>query len=148
MTIFDPRLWLTVALALALAFAAGFYKGDTHGKELVRAEWTAATAQANAEARTLEQRRQRRADEAAGLAATREVGIRADADRARRAAGGLRNDLDAIQRASADSLATATNAVRALGNVFEQCSAEYQRVAEAADRATSEAVTLRQAWPQ
>jgi hypothetical protein len=141
----SPRLWIGLALVAALAFS--HFTVYRKGANNVRLEWQAAVSAANSDARRLEQQRQRRADEADLLWSVRERGIRADADRARSAADGLRGDLDAIERASADSLAAANNAVRVLGDVFEQCSKEYLDLAREADRATSEALMLRQAWP-
>jgi hypothetical protein len=142
----SPRLWLALILAGAVAFAGFFlYRTGRHHERLVH---QAAQAEANREALRLERARQSRVDESVLLAASREARIRADSAGARRELDGLRGDLDAIQRASAESLATANNAVRALGDVFEQCSREYQAVAEEADRATSEVKTLRDAWPK
>lgn len=142
----SPRLWIAAALVAALAFShfAAFRKGKAN----VRLEWTASVAAANEEARRMEQARQSRVDEAGRAAATRETRLRADIAGAARERDGLRGDLDAIQRASADSIAAANNAVRTLGDVLEQCSREYLSVAEAADRATSEVKQLREAWPQ
>lgn len=147
LSLLDPRLWLATALALALSFGAGYFKGFRHADKQVRLEWTAAVASANAEARQLEQARQRRADEAAKLGAAREAGIRADAARARGSVDGLRGDLAAL-RARAQSLTAALDALSAVGDVLQSCGAEYQRVAEQADRAFSEVRTLREAWPK
>lgn len=142
----NPRVWIALALAGLLAFS--HFTAYRKGKANVRMEWTASIAEANDEARRLERARQRRADESAQAAATREARIRADAARATDAVRGLRGDIESLQRASSDSLTAANNATRVLGDVLQSCTAEYQRVAEDADRATSEALSLRQAWPQ
>jgi phosphoenolpyruvate-protein kinase (PTS system EI component) len=144
--LFNPRVLIVLAVLAGLAFShlTAYRKGASN----VRAEWSEAVSVANKEARALERARQRRADESAALAVARQSRIAADAARLRRESVGLRNDLDAIQRASAESLATANNAVRALGDVFEQCVREYSSVAEEADRATSEVKQLRDAWPK
>lgn len=140
------RLWVLVGL-LALG-PIGYMKGRHDGKRSVQADWQSSVAAANAEARHLEQERQRRSDEAGRLAATREAGIRADADRARGSADGLRDDLDATKRFSQESRAASDATVSALADVFGQCSRAYSELAQEADRATSEALTLRQAWPK
>lgn len=147
-SLLDPRMWLALGLALVLSFGAGFWKGNTHGAKTVRAEWLAATATANQEARALENARQRRADEAGRLAAARQARIRALAAGARRDADSLRDTVSAVQRHAEESRAAAGNAVRALADVFGSCVREYQSVAEEADRATSEVKTLRDAWPR
>src|SRR4051812_26458312 len=96
------RLWLLVGL-LALG-PIGYLKGRGDGKELVRAEWLSAKAQADAEARSLEQRRQRRADEAANLTAAARRDDRDRAASADRRIAGMRGTLDATERNAAQSL--------------------------------------------
>ena len=137
-----------IALALVGALAFSHFSVYRWGKNNVRLEWTASIAAANAESRKLEQQRQRRADEAQGLAANRSRVLAADARNARAVAGGLRDTLDATERAARDSHDTANNAVRALSELLGSCTAEYLIVAEEADRATSEVKTLRDAWPK
>jgi hypothetical protein len=145
---FTKYLYLGAALALAAVLSFTHFTAYRAGKGVIRAEWTASVAQANKELRALENRRQDRADEAAGLAATRQARIVADAAGARRESAGLRDDLNAVQRHAAQSLAAATVTVAALSSVFEECTRRYLDVAEAADRATSDALTLQQAWPE
>ena len=149
-SLLSPRLLIALVLVAVLGVShfSMYRKGRGDGRQAIQNEIQAQTIAATAEARRLEQKRQDAADGAARLAAQREAGIRADAARALRSVDGLRNDLDAIQRASADSLATANAAVRTLGDVLQSCTAESQRVAEEADLATSEALELRQAWPK
>jgi hypothetical protein len=144
MLLLDWRFWAAVALAAA----GGYFTGRHDGTTIERATWQEAAAQANADARRLEQRRQDRADEAARLAAAREDRIRADAARARSESDGLRDTLDAVERASAQSFDAARKSVAALRDVFEQCSREYQSLAETADRHASDSLKLQQAWPQ
>jgi chromosome segregation ATPase len=143
LSLLDPRVWLFVAAV----GAAGYLKGCHDGKGLEKNAHAADQADANREALRLERARQSRVDESVRLAGAREARLRTDIAGAARELDGLRGDLDAIQRASAESLAAANNAVRALGDVFEQCSREYQAVAAEADRAASEVKTLRDAWP-
>jgi hypothetical protein len=140
------RLWL--AGILLVSYPAMYLKGRHDGKQVQQQLTASAIEKANAEVRRVNELRQDRVDEAAKLAAARELRIRADADRARSDVRGLRDTLDAVERASESSIAASNNAVRALGNVVESCSSQYQRVAEEADRATSEAMTLRRSWPK
>lgn len=141
----NPRVWIALALAAALGFS--HFTAYKRGKQNVRNEHMVATAAANAEANRLERARQSKADEAARTAAARQARIAADAASARNAASGLRDDVRALQQSSSQSLSAANNATRVLGDVLQSCTAEYQRMAEEADRATSEALNLRQAWP-
>lgn len=78
----------------------------------------------------------------------RETALRRDAAASGRAAGGLRDDLNAL-RAALPSLAPASCIERtnAVADVLATCSDEYRSVAEAADRHASDAKTLIDAWP-
>lgn len=150
----SPRLWIALALAAALAFTHGMaYRS---GRAAVRTAWDAekaqqvlALAEATAAARTREQNLQRTKDEAVNAAAQREKTLRADAGRARSERDGLRSDLATaranLSSASPDSL---RKRVTAAEDVFEQCVREYSGLAEEADRQSSDAVMLRQAWPK
>lgn len=142
----NPRVWIALAIAAALAFS--HFTIYRKGQANVRNEWAVSVANANAEAMRLERARQRRADESAGLAAAREAGIRVAAARAADSVRGLRGDIESLQRASSESLSAANNAARVLGDVLQSCTEAYRSVAEDADRATSEALMLRQAWPK
>jgi hypothetical protein len=142
----NPRLWIAAALVAILAFT--HFTAYRTGRAHVRNEWQAATAAANIEARALEQQRQRRADEAAALAAARTTRIAADAARARGESAGLRDDLSAVRLHAAQSIAAATATVAALSAVFESCTSEYLDVAQAADGHASDSLTLQQAWPK
>lgn len=53
LALLSPRVWIAVALAIALA--AGYWKAYTSGKQAVQLEWDAATAQATAAALAAEQ---------------------------------------------------------------------------------------------
>lgn len=142
----NPRFLIGLALVAALAFS--HFTVYRKGRNDVRLEWTASVAQANADARKMEQRRQDRADEAGRLAATREAGLRADADRARGAVGGLLNATEFAERVAAESGAAAQQARRAFRVVVDQCGARLGEVAGDADLARSEAQQLRDAWPR
>jgi hypothetical protein len=142
----NPRLWIALALAGLLAFS--HFTAYRKGKANVRTEWTAAVATANAEARRLEQARQRRADEAAQMAAAREGRIRADAAGARRESDGLRDDLSATREHARQSLDACTVSLAAAADVFQSCASRYSELAEDADRHASDSLKLQQAWPK
>lgn len=140
------RIWVALALAGLLAFShLTVYRKGLHDEH---AKWDAAVATANAEARRLEQARQRRADEAAALAAERESRIRADADGARKSADSLRDAAGAALQYASESRAAAERVADTATGLLGRCAAEYVRMGEAAARADSEARQLRQAWPR
>lgn len=147
MSILDPRLWIAALLALALSFGAGYFKGNTNARKVSELDHVAAVAAANEDARRLERARQSRADQAAAIAASREAGIRAAADRVRSERDGLRDDLGAALDFAAESHAAAQRVASVAAGLLGRCTAEYQRVAEEADRADNEARQLRHAWP-
>ena len=142
----SPRLWIAAALVAALAFS--HFAAYRKGKSDVRAEWAAAVAAANQEARKLEQSRQRRADEAAQLAAAREARLRTDAAHAADSLRGLRDDLNTARLFAAQSRAAAEQTAFLATELLDRCSARYIGVAEAAQRADTEARELRQGWPK
>lgn len=148
MSLFDPRIWGAFILAAALSSIASYFKGshDAHKRDAL--ELAAHTAEANREARKNEQLRQDRVDDAAKSAAARERRILADAARNRGELDGLRGDLDALQRAGAESLAAANKTVRVTSGLLATCASRYSAVAEDAARADAEARELRAAWPQ
>jgi len=155
-------LQLTAAVALAAA-VAGF--GAGWGAQGVRAERTVAqqaAKHADAMRKDAEEDRQaaqevlrranlltEKADEAQRNAEARAAVHKRAADSALRELAGLRTDLASvpgrIQLASREAVnqyaATATA-------VFEQCTARYQRLAEAADGHASDVQTLTEGWPR
>lgn len=146
-SIFDPRLWIAALLALTASFGAGYFKGNINGRKASELAHAAALAAANEDSRRLERARQSRADQAASIAAGREAGIRAAADRARRDADGLRGDLSAALDFAAESHASAQRVAGVAAELLGTCSRRYSDLAQEADRADSEARQLRDAWP-
>lgn len=142
----NPRVLIALAIVAALAFShlMAYRKGSAN----VKAEWTLSVANANAEARQLERARQRFADEAGRMAATRAARDRAALDGARTERDGMHNTLDAIERVSKESHDAATKHVATLRTVLDRCTAEYLRVAEAAAGHASDSLTYQQAWPK
>ena len=140
------RLWVLVGV-LAL-FPLTYLKGRTDGKKVVRNEWQVATAQANQDARKIEQRRQDRADEAGQLSAKRVAVIRADADRARNDAVGLRGELEATRQYAAKSSEAAAKSVATLSAVLEECSRRFVGMAEAAAGHANDSLMYQESWPK
>ncbi|MBA3773843.1 MAG: hypothetical protein H0X13_15535 [Ramlibacter sp.] len=145
MALLNWRVWLALALAGALAFS--HFTAYRSGKSNVRNEWKAAVAAANTEARSLEQQRQRRADEAGRLAAAREAGLRADAARAGSAVGGLRGAI-AARRLAEESRAAAIERADTAEKLLIESAAAHQELARAADGHASDVRTLIDAWPK
>lgn len=144
----NPTLWLVALAILAGSSGLSYFKGRTNGIQVCEARHAAATVLANDEARKLEQARQRRADEAAKLGAAREARIRASAASAARAVGGLRDDLRTARDYAAQSRAAAERVANVATDLLGRCAERYSGVAEAAQRADSEARELRDAWPK
>lgn len=135
---------LVLVAVLAFSHLTAYRKGK-HDEKLVH---VAAVAAANEDARRLENARQSRADQAASIAAGREAGIRAAADRARGERDGLQHDLSAALDFAAESHSAAQQVAGRAAAVVEACSRALVGVAEYADRADGEARELRQAWPE
>jgi len=156
-----PTLYLkagAAALALALAFGAGWmtqsWRKDgeiqslqlRHQRELTASEQQARLAEMLA--RSTEQQFQQKLQEANDAARKREITLRRDADGARVAAGGLRDEVAALRRRiSIAPEASRADATAALGDVLLACTERYRSVAEEADRHASDVRTLIDAWP-
>ena len=144
------------ALAVLAFLASVFVGGRMTGREQVQDKWDAAKAiqmqaalAAESAARAKEQSLMNKLAEAQNAATERETKLRADYDAARRAALGLRNTVASLRGGlpSASSDACRITADTALA-VFGECSAEYQRVAEIADRHASYQETIEESWPR
>jgi hypothetical protein len=140
------RLW---AGAIFLALLPILYmKGRADGRKIERADYLAATRQADHEARKTEELRRSRVVEAQRTAAVREAAIRADAASAARAVGGLRDALRAAERRGAESAAAANQRAAALGELLVQGAEAHRELAERCDRHVNDVRTLLDAWPK
>jgi hypothetical protein len=140
-------LYAGALLAIAALLAFSHFTAYRKGKNDVRVEWMAATAAANAEARRLEQQRQRRADDAGRLAEVRERGLRADAARAGDAVDRLRDAITARNLAG-ESAAAASERAASLGKLLGESAAAYRDLAATCDRHVNDERTLLDAWPK
>lgn len=142
----NPRVIavLVILAALAASHIFAYRKGSLH----VRNEWAVATANANSEARRLEQARQRRADEAGVLAQARQARNLADAVRAADSSSGLRDELNAARLRSAQSLAAANQRADTLGELFLEGVEAYRELAKTCDRHLSDVRLLLDGWPK
>lgn len=150
----SPKLWIAVAIAIALAVS--HLMAYRHGKAVIQADWNEAKlAQAELDRKGAEQTRaaeRRQAVDVIGAindAKKREQVARTAAAGARLERDGLRDDLAAAQRdlPSAPPSACIERAA-ALSAVFEQCAGRLEELAGKADRHSSDAVMLHQAWPK
>lgn len=146
MYLLNWRLWAGVAVLCLMPILYG--KGRTDGRKIERAEHQQAVAEANAEARRMEQLRQSRADDAAAVARAREAGIRADADRARGAVGSLRDALAAAELRASESIAAADQRAAALGRLLAEGAEAHRELAERCDRHVNDVRMLLESWPR
>lgn len=147
---------LALIVAIALVCLAIFAAGWSHGAGSVQAKWDAEKIilqqQAHATelaSRAKEQSLMNKLTEAQNAATIREQKIRADADAARAAAGGLHDTIAALRgelsKATAEACRSTADAALA---VFGECQARYGALAEAADRHASDAELCLDAWPE
>lgn len=88
-------------------------------------------------------------DEAIKAAQERETQFKADAGRAAATADGLRKQLASVPtRIATASRAAVDEYANTAGELLGQCTAEYQQVAEAADRHASNERLIHDAWPK
>lgn len=141
-----------IAISLFGAFAAGWsWNGSRHETIIatIRQEQAQAQAEFTSQARAKEQAHAKQLNEARNEATKRETQLRADADRARTAAGGLRDELAAIRRGLPSLAADACREqADRLADVFGSCATIYSELAEQADRLNSERQELIEAWPE
>jgi hypothetical protein len=147
-SLLNYKVWGAIALAIFLSFSGGTLYGDHRRGHLDELETTAKIATANEKARNDERAKQIVVDNASKVATTRETKILADAANARVIVGGLRGDLNALKLASQKSLSASQQALNLTTELFDRCTSSYLGVAEAAQRADTEARELREAWPQ
>lgn len=147
---------LTGLAGLAIAAAIGFGSGWTVNGwrlngEIKEIELGAEKAARKSEqdARTKEQEHAKRLQDAQHAATEREKKLRADADALRATAGSLRDDLAEFRRRLPSLTREAVERYAdAASVVFGECTAEYQRLAEQADRIDSDRQKLEDAWPK
>jgi hypothetical protein len=147
-SLLDPRLWLAALVLVGAASGVSYFKGRSDGKTICEAKHAQAVTAANVEARKIETRRQAMVDEAGRVAAARESRLRADSRRAAGESAGLRDDLRSARDYAAQSRAAAERVANVATELLGRCTESYLGVAEAAQRADSEARELRQGWPR
>lgn len=141
----NPRALIALGLAVLLAFShLVVYRKGRHAVQL---EWTASIAQANEDARKLEQQRQRRADDAGRMAADRDKVLRADAARAGDAVGRLRDAITA-RNLAAESGAAASERAAAYGQLLGESADALRGLAETCDRHVNDVRLLLESWPK
>lgn len=113
--------------------------------ELEHAEQRIATARAT---RAALERNSTAVIQAQNDAAARAVVLRRDADAARRAATGLRDDIDIASRAAATSIDACTVTATTYGRLLLASAEEYRSLAEVCSRHVQDIRTLVSAWPK
>lgn len=145
LALLNPRVWIALAILAALTFT--HFTAYRHGKSIVRAEWTAAVAEANREARRIEERRRDAVGTAQRAATKRATVNRADAARSAGAVLGLR-DAIAARRVAEESAAACARRADTLSELFLESVQSYRDMAETADRLLNDRQLLLEAWPR
>ena len=143
---------ITYGLLLVLAFAAGWLVNGWRADAVISGIKTEHAAQVAINASNALERyetMERTKDEAIKAAQERETQFKADAGRAAATADGLRKQLASVPtRIAAASRAAVDEYANTAGELLGQCTAEYQQVAEAADRHASNERLIQEAWPK
>ena len=142
------KVLIVAAVLAAITFAVNRYLSsvEQHGYDRAVTEYQAKTIAAQNDAIIENNRRMQLVEDAIKGRNDREKSIRAVADAAGVAVGGLRNELDAARAGmpTADA-ATLRNAATAYSLVFGDCVGRYTGLAEKATRHVSDIQTLMEA---
>ena len=148
-------IWTHFAAAIVAAALAGWAGWQVQAWRLgeqiaaIKSDQLEAVNTATREARATESRRFKEAQDAQAAAQARAISARRDADAARAAAGSLRDALHTASNGMPGEPASACHErAHAIGELFAQCGAAYQSMAEVADRLDSDRRTLIEAWPK
>jgi len=144
---------MKVALLVAVIAAGASWKVQDwrYGNEISQIRQSAAEAQTKAvdDARATETARYEAVQASEREARERENAQRIAANRARAESDSLRDDIAALEAAMPERTEAAVReyAVTA-GRLLNDCTKEYQSMAETAQRHASDVQTLIEAWPQ
>lgn len=147
------RMKTLVGLAICLGcFLAGWIVNGWRADAVISGIRTEHAAQVAINASNAQERyetMERTKDEAIKAAQERETQFKADAGRASATADGLRKQLASVPtRIATASRAAVDEYANTAGELLGQCTAEYQQVAEAADRHASNERLIQEAWPK
>ena len=147
------RMKTLVGLAICLVcFLAGWLVNGWRSDAVISGIKTENAAQVAINASNALERyetMERTKDEAIKAAQERETQFKADAGRAAATADGLRKQLASVPtRIATASRAAVDEYANTAGELLGQCTAEYQQVAEAADRHASNERLIHDAWPK
>ena len=147
------RMKTLVGLAICLVcFLAGWLVNGWRSDAVISGIKTEHAAQVAINASNALERyetMERTKDEAIKAAQERETQFKADAGRASATADGLRKQLASVPtRIATASRAAVDEYANTAGELLGQCTAEYQQVAEAADRHASNERLIHDAWPK
>lgn len=149
----NGRMKTLVGLAICLGcFLAGWIVNGWQADAVIsgiRTEHAAQVAINASKALERYETMERTKDEAIKAAQERETQFKADAGRASATADGLRKQLASVPtRIATASRAAVDEYANTAGELLGQCTAEYQQVAEAADRHASNERLIHDAWPK
>lgn len=134
-----------------MGFSAGWWVNAQRSDariSLLKQEHSEQVTRAGAAASERYSQMEKMKDEAIKAAGVRAEKNAADAGAARAAADGLRKQLTSMHsRIAAASRAAVDEYAATAGELLSQCTTEYQRVAEAADRHLSNEKLLIESWP-
>ena len=144
------QLIVAAAIAAASFGAAWTYQGNRYEAKLAEREAAQAIqlAEATKDALARTVALQKAKDEAERKHQSRLADIRRDAAGVRVALVGLSHAADEALRRASDSHSACQSVAATSADLLQQCSVRYQSVAESADGWVSEALRLREAWPE
>lgn len=144
-----PYRLLAGAIVVSALCLASYLGGRSAGADSVQARWDRVKLAQEQEFRAREQEIHNTYQGALNESTKRQAALRADADAARAAAGGLRDELSTLRGSlpAASAAACRVTADAALA-VFGDCADQYQRLAEAADGHAEDSRKLSEAWPK
>lgn len=147
-----PKAIAAVAVALALGGFGGYLKGNASGRAAAQAKWDKDIAQREQAQRAEKDRLETEYEQRIKAAiAARDAQIRrvqADADSARAAVGGLRQQLASGRgRLTKAAPAAVADYADTAADILGECASRYTEVARAADGHAADTAALMRAWP-
>ena len=145
----SPSLILGFVITIALSTAGGYWKG--HHDASAAAELDAQIAVSNAIAAKSEKLTAlyTQLEDAQNAHVKQIKAVTDDANAAHDAVASLQRQLDVARGKLRSQPQTASNQYAiALSDLFEQCTVEYQRLAEEADSHAADVMLLQSAWPK
>ena len=144
-------MWIkfVIAAAVGCAISAAGWTGYVKGYEKRDLKAKAEMLVMEQKARATEQLMNQRVQEAQANETKRRSSLQRDVDAAHRAVYGLQQQLaQANRELSTASVEASRQYAITVNELFGQCTAAYQGMAEQADKHSSDSLMLQEAWPQ